>query len=269
MMAMVEPFLKWPGGKRWLVQKYPHLLPSKLGRYIEPFLGGAAVFFRILPDEAILSDANAELIEAYNCVKAHPEGLHRALAAFQKRHCSAFYYKMRLSSPKDMLSRAARFLYLNRTCFNGIYRVNLDGQFNVPIGSKTRVAYPAGYLNRIATTLRNAEIIARDFEASISLAGSGDFLYLDPPYTVMHNCNNFVKYNDVLFSWKDQERLADAAHQADKRGAMVFVSNADHVSVRKLYKGSWRHHTVSRSSILAAAPDARRPTTEVAITNYT
>jgi DNA adenine methylase len=269
MAVMIEPFLKWPGGKRWLVHKYPHLLPMRVRRYIEPFLGGGAVFFSLLPKNAMLSDSNAELINAYNCIKGHPGKLERALRVFQKRHCIAFYYKMRLSDPKDRLSRAARFLYLNRTCFNGIYRVNLSGQFNVPIGTKTQVAYPTQYLSRVAIALRAAQIIARDFEATISLARSGDFLYVDPPYTVMHNSNNFVKYNDVLFSWRDQERLADAVHQAAKRGVMVFVSNADHVSVRKLYKGIWRHHTVSRSSILAAASDARRLTTEIAITNYT
>jgi DNA adenine methylase len=265
---MAEPFLKWPGGKRWLVRSYPELLPLSIHHYIEPFLGSGAVFFHLCPKTAILSDKNCELVSAYNTIKSHPTEMDRVLKAFQNRHCSAFYYKMRASKPKSEISRAARFLYLNRTCFNGIYRVNLRGQFNVPVGTKTQVAYENGYLKNIAATLKHAQILAADFEATVALAGSGDFLYVDPPYTVMHNSNNFVKYNDVLFSWADQQRLANATRQAAKRGAMVFVSNADHASVRALYKGLGKQHIIRRTSILAASPSARRSTTEIAITNY-
>lgn len=266
---MIEPFLKWPGGKRWLVAKYPNLFPTTMRRYIEPFLGSGAVYFHLTPKRALLADANLELVRAYNAIKSHPAELDRMLQRFQKRHNPAFYYQTRKLVPDDELKCAARFLYLNRTCFNGIYRVNLNGTFNVPIGSKTKVAYPAGYLDTVATALQPAKIVVADFEATISRAASGDFVYIDPPYTVMHNNNNFVKYNDVLFSWNDQERLADAVRQAMRRGAMVLVSNADHASVRKLYRGIGRQHVVSRSSVLAASSASRRFTTELAIENYT
>ncbi len=266
---MIEPFLKWPGGKRWLVSRYTDLFPTTMRRYIEPFLGGGAVFFYLRPESAVLADANTELVGAYKAIRAHSRALDSLLRRFHKLHNPRFYYQMRSSNPRDKLHQAARFLYLNRTCFNGIYRVNLNGEFNVPIGTKTTVEYPTGYLESVAAALRPVEIFAADFESTIARAGPGDFVYVDPPYTVMHNNNNFLKYNDVLFSWRDQQRLADAVRQAGSRGAMVFVSNADHASVRRLYKRIGRQQRVQRSSILAAASGARRQTTELAITNYT
>jgi len=265
---MVEPFLKWPGGKRWLVRAYPHLFPQNPSRHIEPFLGSGAVFFYFVTNPAILSDSNEELINTYKCIKERPTELDSLLTGYQKSHNKTFYYAVRSSAPKSEVRRAARFLYLNRTCFNGIFRVNLDGRFNVPMGDKTQVSYAAGHLEKISESLKFTEIATADFESTIGRAGSGDFVYIDPPYTVMHNNNNFVKYNDVLFSWEDQERLAGAVRLADKRGVMIFVSNADHASVRKLYKGFGQTHVVERTSKLAASSEACRPTTEIAITNY-
>jgi DNA adenine methylase len=161
-----------------------------------------------------------------------------------------------------------RFLYLNRTCFNGIYRVNLRGEFNVPIGTKDRVAYPEGYLQQIATCLSHASIRVAGFEQTIDKAEANDFVFVDPPYTVMHNNNNFVKYNARLFSWADQVKLASAVKKAARRGAAVMISNADHQSVRELYRGFGTHHRVDRTSILAADLLHRRKTTELVITSY-
>jgi DNA adenine methylase len=157
--------------------------------------------------------------------------------------------------PAGDIARAVRFIYLNRTCFNGIYRVNLKGKFNVPMGSKNLIEYPKGYLKGVASILRRASIREADFEETIDMAAAGDFLYVDPPYTVMHNSNNFVKYNSSLFSWEGQIRLADAIKRAAGRGAAIMLSNADHQSV-------------NRASILSADPQHRRPTTELIITNY-
>lgn len=264
---MPEPFLKWPGGKRWLVRKYPALFPKHFRRLIEPFLGSGAVFFHLKPEAAILSDANEDLIACYKAIKNHPEQLDGVVRGMHKRHSAAFYYRVRSSTPHSELGRAARFLYLNRTCFNGIYRVNLKGQFNVPMGTKNRVAFPQGYLLEVARTLKAANIHAGDFEETILNAEAGDFVYIDPPYTVMHNNNNFVKYNDTLFSWEDQIRLAKSVRLAVQRGAQVLVSNADHPSVRELYLPIGKLTTVSRPSVLAASASARRPTTEIAVTN--
>ena len=133
------PFLKWPGGKRWLVERYPDLLPTKYGTYIEPFLGSGAVYFHLEPRKAILSDANEELIAAYEAIRSDPDVVRRHLRKHNREHNRDYYYAQRDNAPRTATTRAAQFVYLNRTCFNGIYRVNLNGVFNVPIGTKTGV----------------------------------------------------------------------------------------------------------------------------------
>lgn len=265
---MIEPFLKWPGGKRWLVSRHSELFPKKYKRYFEPFLGGGAVFFSLLPAQGSLSDSNAELVNAYRCLKASYTEIDRGLTRYQERHCSDFYYKVREEQPSDPLKRAIRFLYLNRTCFNGIYRVNLDGVFNVPIGTKTTVSFEKGYLKTVAAALKRVTIRVRDFEDAIDDAKQGDFVYVDPPYTVMHNNNGFVKYNAKLFSWPDQSRLASALKSANARGVLIMLSNADHPSVRALYEGFGTPQTLSRHSVLSADSNFRRGATELLITNY-
>lgn len=265
---MIEPFLKWPGGKRWLVSRHSNLFPKKYKRFFEPFLGGGAVFFSLLPSQSQLSDSNAELVNAYNCVKGSHLEIERGLARYQEQHCADFYYKTREEQPSDPTKRAIRFLYLNRTCFNGIYRVNLHGVFNVPIGTKTAVSFERGYLGTVAVSLKKATIKARDFEKAINEAEKRDFVYVDPPYTVMHNNNGFVKYNSKLFSWPDQARLAKALKSADKRGVLVMLSNADHPSVRALYEGFGKPQVLSRHSVLSGDSSFRRSATELLITNY-
>jgi DNA adenine methylase len=262
---MIEPFLKWPGGKRWLVSQHANFLPVRYERYIEPFLGGGAVFFRVAPSSSILSDANVELINAYRCIRRDPLGLDQVLAKFQRKHSDEFYYRMRATKPTEPMARAARFVYLNRTCFNGMYRVNREGQFNVPIGTKQAISYPPGYLEQVARHLRGANLRAMDFEETLDLAKEGDFVFVDPPYTVMHNNNGFIKYNAKLFSWNDQMRLASAVKRAARRGASILLSNADHSDVRTLYDGFGEHHQIGRSSVLSGMAEGRRSTTELLI----
>lgn len=265
---MLEPFLKWAGGKRWLVAKYASLFPKGYNRYIEPFLGSAAVYFYFLPKLGLLSDANADLIGAYRAIRLNAQSIHRHLHSLQKHHCATLYNRIRASTPRTSLERAARFLYLNRTCFNGIYRVNLQGRFNVPMGSRSTIEYPNGYLTRVSAALKHASLKVSDFEATLAQAREGDFIYVDPPYTVMHNSSNFIKYNSSLFSWTDQLRLATALKRADKKGALIMLSNANHDSVRTLYKGFGIHYRVSRWSRLAGKPEYRQVATELIITNY-
>ncbi len=265
---MPEPFLKWPGGKRWLVRRYSPLFPSTYQRYLEPFLGGAAVFFHLAPRCALLSDTNKDLVNVYQCLKKHAKTIDQQLCDLQRKHSEKLYYRIRAMRPTGSVDQAVRFLYLNRTCFNGIYRVNLKGDFNVPIGTKNLVAYPDGYLEVVSKCLRHASIRHVDFEVAIDGAATGDFIFADPPYTVMHNNNNFLKYNSSLFSWSDQVKLAAALKRAAARGAAFMVSNADHLCVRDLYAGLGNHFQVNRSSILAANSLRRRKTTELLITNY-
>jgi len=265
---MREPFLKWPGGKRWLVHQYASLFPSQYRRYLEPFLGGGAVFFHLTPQRAVLSDTNSDLVNAYQCLRKHAKVIEKRLSELQQKHSKTLYYRIRATRPADTIEQAVRFLYLNRTCFNGIYRVNLKGDFNVPIGTKDVVAYPKDYLQGIATSLRHASIRVADFEETIDRAVADDFVFVDPPYTVMHNNNNFLKYNANLFSWTDQLRLVSAVKRAARRGAAIMISNADHQSVRELYSGFGTHHRVNRASVLAADFLHRRKTTELLITSY-
>lgn len=265
---MPEPFLKWPGGKRWLVRQYAHLFPAHVNRYIEPFLGGGAVYFRLKPTSAVLADTNTELVNAYKCLRSHVSEIERRLGLLNKRHSAAVYYKMRADDPSDAIERAVRFIYLNRTCFNGIYRVNKNGVFNVPMGSKVAVQYPEGALGDVARQLRRASIVVSDFEETLGRAGAGDFVFVDPPYTVKHNTNNFVKYNAHLFSWADQMRLAKAVRRAGMRGARLMISNADHPSVRELYRGFGKHRQVTRATVLAAASAHRGQASELVITNF-
>ena len=265
---MIEPFLKWPGGKRWLASRHRSLFPKTYARYFEPFLGGGAVFFSLAPHRALLSDTNRELTNTYRCIKEEWSTIERRLAKLQAQHSPELYYQIRDRQPSDPVERAVRFVYLNRTCFNGIYRVNREGMFNVPIGTKDAVSFSKGYLEQVADTLRTTVITDDDFERSIGKAGKKDFVFVDPPYTVMHNNNGFVKYNAKLFSWPDQARLAKAIMAASRRGAMVMISNADHPTVRALYDGFGTHRSLTRHSILAGDSCFRRSATELLITNY-
>lgn len=260
----VNPFLKWAGGKRWALSALLSHVPKQFDRYIEPFLGGASLFFGLRPKRAMLSDMNSDLINAYVHVRDFPAELQRWLVWLERHHSSDFYYRVRERSKGGAFWRALRFIYLNRTCWNGLYRVNLRGQFNVPIGTKTAVGFEGG-LSEQSAALRDAKLMVADFEVVLAEASHDDFVYIDPPYTVRHNNNGFVKYNERIFGWKDQERLRAAIASAQKRGANVLVSNAAHPSIRDLYKGLGEVIDLQRNSVLAASSLHRRPEKEVLI----
>lgn len=265
---VILPFLKWAGGKRWLTVSYGQLLRGvRFRRYIEPFLGSGAVFFHLMPDRALLSDVNADLVSAYNAVKSRRIQLEFMLRQHHALHSEGHYYKIRSGRPEGALERAARLIYLNRTCWNGLYRVNRKGEFNVPIGTKTRVFSENESLLGQARALRSADVRVQDFEKTINLAGEGDFVFVDPPYTVKHNHNGFLKYNERIFSWADQERLAVVLRRAADRGALVLMTNADHESVRALY-GEFFQLSVKRSSVLAGSAAARGGTEELLVANF-
>lgn len=261
-MQHAKPFLKWVGGKRWLTTA--GLLPAATSydRYIEPFLGGGAVFFHLQPKVAILSDINSDLIHLFSTMRAHPVQLQAAMADHQRDHSSEHYYKVRAANFEQPVARAARFLYLNRTCWNGLYRVNRKGEFNVPIGTKDTVLFEDEDFQAVAELLASVELICSDFEKVIELAGVGDLVFLDPPYTVRHNFNGFLKYNESMFSWADQVRLANCAKDAIARGAAVIVTNANHSSVHELYEDVFAVQEMHRASVLAASPAKRGVTTE-------
>ena len=259
------PFLKWAGGKRWLVRKHLDLLPKQYDRYIEPFLGSAAVFFSLQPGKAILSDANSELIETYLVIKDDWKAVLKEMRRHHRNHSSSYYYVVRDSKPTKPHTRAARFMYLNRTCWNGLYRVNRQGRFNVPIGTRTSVVRKRDNFAAVSAALQKATLLAADFERVIRLTGKGDLLFIDPPYTVKHNSNNFLKYNQDLFSWSDQIRLRDCVVQACARGAQVVMTNANHESIRRLYRQAFTLLTTKRRSDIAADSNKRNRAEELII----
>ena len=259
------PFLKWPGGKRWLVPEIRQRIGKIEGTYYEPFLGGAAVFFGLAPEKAVLADVNRELVQLYETMRDRPVALHERLSVHQARHNRRYYYQTRAARPSDAIDRAARVLYLNRTCFNGIWRVNRQGEFNVPMGTKTRIVFEGESFSEIAGTLKGTVLRVQDFEQTIRAAGSGDVIYADPPYTVAHNYNAFIKYNEDLFCWADQIRLRDALRAAVERGANVLVSNANHESIWELYLGFGRVDIIRRYSVIAGTAERRTPTSELLI----
>lgn len=262
----MQPFLKWAGGKRWLfTEDFVNSLPQKINRYIEPFLGGGAGFFALEPKKALLSDISPELINLYQVVRDSPKRLQEYLRHHQEEHCHDYYYTIRQSKFTERVQRAAQFLYLNRTCWNGLYRLNRLGEFNVPIGTKTIVCLPSDNFLQASKLLRAAEIVCQDFEDPINMATDGDLLFVDPPYTVKHNMNGFIKYNENIFSWTDQVRLKDALVRASKRGAMVILTNADHASIRELYDGFGSHVTVERHSVISGKRSGRASITELMV----
>lgn len=250
------PPLKWAGGKRWLVSSYAHLLPKRYERYIEPFAGSAAVFFHLEPREAVLADLNEELINLYQIIRDAPDRLKKKMSEHQRLHCPSHYYQVRASKPRSAIGKAARMLYLNRTCWNGLYRVNKYGGFNVPIGTKTNVLLESDDFTSMSGMLANVELMCADFELVLDRAGAGDFVFLDPPYTVAHNNNGFLKYNERIFSWSDQVRLALAAKTAANRGAKIMVTNANHGSVKELYDG-FDTTIVKRHGVISSKAEAR------------
>jgi DNA adenine methylase len=228
-------------------------------------LGGGALFFALQPEAAYLSDKNRDLISAYNQVRNAPQDVIDCLEKL--RNSKEQYYVIRSAVPKSAAQRAARLIYLSTLSFNGIHRVNLKGQFNVPYGYKTHLTpCVPERINTASALLKKATIECKDFEAAVKTARTGDIVYLDPPYTVAHGGNGFLKYNAKIFSWADQTRLARVARALTKKGCTVVVSNADHASIREMYQG-FHVLEIKRHSVIAASSEFRRAFTECVFYN--
>lgn len=261
----LESPIRWAGGKRWLVQRHPEIFAPRSGRLIELFAGSAAVFFATEPKRALLADSNGELIEVYRALQRNPEKVWKKLQVHGEWHSKEYYYGVRSLRPMSDWEVAARFLYLNRTCFNALYRVNRRGEFNVPVGDKNTVFRVGDDFERVSRMLRRARLVHGDFEKTLGFAKEGDLVYADPPYTVKHNLNGFLKYNEKIFTFDDQIRLRRALKKAAERGVDVLISNADHESVRELYRGFGRMRVVQRASLISGTKDARGMTTELLV----
>jgi DNA adenine methylase len=263
-----QPFLRWAGGKRWLLHHLPHILEGfEIKGYHEPFLGGGAVFFGTAGiGQGFLSDLNGELIEAYTQIRDDPELVADALV--EHVNTKEHYYEVRRSEPRTASGRAARFIYLNHTSYNGIYRVNLKGQYNVPYGNRTWGGLPSReLLVSVSQKLRGVSLDECDFEKVVSRAQAGDFVFLDPPYTVAHNNNGFVKYNQKLFSFEDQVRLSEVIDRLREVGAYYLLTNAAHDSIAELFEKGDRRIELSRGSSVGGKQAKRGSATEYIFTN--
>lgn len=261
----MKPFLKWAGGKRWLTRRRPELFEHEFERYVEPFLGSGAVFFHMMPKKSILSDVNTALVNVYVCLRKDPKRVRSLLVTHAKNHNDEYYYSVRGKLYRSDFSRAAQFLYLNRTCWNGLYRENMRGEFNVPRGTKDTVIFDDDDFYAVSAALAGAKITSSDFEKVIEQTRDGDFVFIDPPYTVKHNGNGFVKYNESIFSWADQVRLAASIRAKADCGATYLITNAYHPTVVDLYKDFSTVTPVSRASILSGDSRFRGSTQEALI----
>lgn len=272
-----KPFLKWVGGKQQLLVQFEEYFPQEFNRYIEPFLGGGAVFFHLwntgrLGNPIFLFDNNEELINTYWVVKNKTEELIALLSNHQKKHNKKYYYGIRGLDRRDVelsnVERAARTIYLNRTCYNGLYRVNSKGQFNVPMGSyKNPQILAKDVLKAANQALQEAQIEVRDFRSIVELAEPGDFFYFDPPYDPVSKTANFTSYTAGDFGSDDQRDLAKVFTQLDEKGCLCMLSNSYTPFVLELYK-NFEIKTVQAKRAVNSDANGRGAVTEIVVTNY-
>jgi len=266
-----RPFLKWVGGKRQLLDVLHEAAPTRIERYFEPFIGGGAFLFSMLPNSATISDANPELVNCYQVIRDDVDSLIHSL----KRHKNEekYFYEVRAQKPLEMnpIQRASRFIFLNKTCFNGLYRENRSGQFNTPFGKyiNPKIADTENlhaisyYLNK-----NNIEIVCADYTHVLDAASAGDFIYFDPPYAPLTKTASFSSYIKDGFSLENQAELAGAFSELSKRGVKLMLSNSNVEVIRELYKGFNIRTVYASRSINCKGNGRSRQANEVLITNY-
>jgi DNA adenine methylase len=273
-----KPFVKWVGGKRQLLAQFrkmnlypPEKFDTKKHRYFEPFVGGGAVFFDLLPEKTFLSDLNAELVISYNVIKNDVESLIRSLKKY--KYEKEYFLKVRAKNPKTLsdVEIASRFIYLNRTAFNGMYRVNSRGEFNVPFGKYNNpLICDADNLRKVSKALKGVQIKHQDYKAVLKHAKQGDFIYFDPPYYPVSKTASFTAYNSHAFLDKEQIELRDTFVELHKRGCFVMLSNSDTPFINKIYSGikGVRINKVQAGRAINSKSSGRGKITEVLVTNY-
>lgn len=271
-VADARPILKWAGGKRRLLPQYkPHFPPlSEIGHYYEPFIGGAAVFFHLQPTPATLSDRNRNLIDVYRAVQ---EDVAAVIAALGEHYNDEeYFYQVRAIDPESLTlpQRAARLIFLNRTCYNGLYRENKKGEFNVPYGRyKNPTICQEERLRKAAVILSRATLRAADFAEAVEAAEAGDFVYFDPPYVPLSATSNFTGYDRRGFDAADQRRLADTIAALTRRNVRVMLSNSSADAVYDLYEGNgYRLIPIQARRNINSKADKRGPVKELLILNY-
>ena len=266
-----KPFVKWAGGKRQLLEVLLKNVPARFNTYIEPFVGGGALLFALLPDRAIIGDANCELMNAYSVIKDNVEELITSLE--RHRNDEDYYYEIRNLDPSTLspVERASRFIYLNKTCYNGLYRENSRGVFNVPFGRyKNPKILDRDNLRAVSEFLNssNVLILCQDYRETCKLANEGDFVYLDPPYHPISKTASFTKYSRHDFSAEDQKRLAEVFRELDRKGCYVMLSNSNTEFIKSLYRGYYIQELEASRAINCKGDGRRRKKIELLIKNY-
>lgn len=264
---LAKPFLRWAGGKRWLKKKIDELVDiNNYESYHEPFVGGGAILFHLKPTNAFISDANKELIETYIAIKENPNNVIEFLKNFSKDKAS--YYIIRSQKFENNFQKAAQFIYLNQMSFNGIYRVNANGGYNVPYGNRENYEFDYENILLVSEFLQNITIQHCDFEESLNNIGDNDLVFLDPPYTIAHNLNGFVQYNQKIFSLDDQYRLTNAIDQIKEIGSNYILTNAAHSKVKEIFdKENDTILEISRTSVVGGKNSIRGQYSEYLFTN--
>jgi len=262
-----RPFVKWAGGKRQLLPALKMRAPSTYGRYFEPFIGGGALFFALRPARAVLSDVNTRLIRTYRGVRDDVDGVIARLETYP--YDETFFYEMReididARSDADV---AAWFIYLNKTGYNGLYRVNRKNRFNVPFGRYTNPAIcDEPNLRRCSAALQGVDLVEGGFEESVRAAARGDFVYFDPPYVPLSATSSFTAYTSAGFGAEEQTRLRDVARALKRRGVMVMLSNSSAPFVHKLYARGFRIDEVPATRAVNSRASGRGAVPELIIT---
>lgn len=253
MAVLPRPLLRWAGSKRQVVPLLLQHVPTSFERYIEPFVGSGAFFFALQPRRSLISDTNPDLVQFYQEIRRQPLKLY--LATRSLPFTKSFYFQLRAVDPSSLsaFDRAVRFYYLNRLCYNGVYRVNKNGQFNVPMGSKIAPLPSPELIQTYARQLRRASIQCADFEDVLDSCGSGDFVYADPPYYATRHRG---EYGAHRFGEKELSRLITAARKATRRGAMIALSYSDNLSLHQELR-DWRFISVTVKRNVAGRIDAR------------
>ena len=266
------PIVKWAGGKRQLIADLKNNLPKKFNRYFEPFIGGGALFFNIQPENAYISDINPELINLYQVIKNNTYELIEDLK--QHKNTEEYFYEIRNIDRNSKykkwsdIQKASRFIYMNRTCFNGLYRVNSKGEFNVPYGkySNPRILDEVNLLN-CSQLFQNTEIRHSDFSEILNHVQKGDFVYLDPPYAPLNETSSFTSYTKEGFGEDMQVKLKELCDELDKMGVHFMLSNSDTKGINKLYK-NYEIKKVFASRAINSVASKRGKISEVLVRNY-
>ena len=279
ILVTPKPFVKWAGGKRQLIPTLNQNLPESFGTYYEPFLGGGALLFHILSkknsQKCSISDLNSDLVLAYTVIRDRPDALIISLKNHEKNYqtdSDSYYYSIRQSNPRSEIEKTSRLIFLNRTCFNGLYRVNSKGKFNVPLGKYTNPnIVNEENIRSVSHILQSSKISinCRDFEAVLSDAKKGDLIYFDPPYQPVSTTANFTSYTNKNFIYDDLKRLAELCFKLDSKGCNVLLSNSDSNEVSDIFSSnSWKVTKIETNRSINSNSKKRTGHFELLIKNY-